>query len=229
MSIVMNIAGFDPLFADFEFKGVITIVVIVIAFVSWISNLISGKNKAQGGQARRQPRNPELASEIDAFLEEVGGGRQDEQAAIELVSDEELHDRRGAAQRRRARNEQARRQAAQEQDHARQPGSGIAGRVGPGSGDLGSNITSHVAEYMEEDHVDGHVAEHLTHSVNEGVGEHLGQFSGGSAAREDAIEARDRTPDEHPIAALLRSPQGVRQAVILTEIFSRPKRNEPHA
>ena len=221
----MHIAWHDPILADIELRGVITIVVIVFAFISWISNLISRKQQGQRGQAGGrppQPRNRELASEIDSFLEEVTGNRPTERATIELVSDEELQQRRGTTRQRRARSERFEKKP----QHLERPGSNIAQRKGPGSGNLGSNLTSHLADYMAEDHVDDHVEEHLTHAVDQNVSEHLGSFSGGSSARSEAIESRGRTPDEHPIAAILRSPDGVRQAVILTEILSRPQRHQ---
>ena len=213
------------------------ILFIVISFAIWIFNLLSQK-KAKGqvdaGPKRPvgPPRDKRVQNEIDVFLKEIGGGRkiqdaQDDEIFIEIVPDEE---RIAAQQRRRVGRTFPQHRSLQPQPvtetpeaqppvHQR-PGSGIAERKGPGSTDLGRDVSQHVSEHMREGMVEEHVQQHLDHDVNESVTQHLGtRFQTPETQRRV-----DRLPQRtHAIVELLHNPTGLQQAILLSEVLSPPK------
>ena len=66
------------------------------------------------------------------------------------------------------------------------------------------------------------VEEHLSHDVDKSVMQHLGTF-GGREPRQAAKPRQDMLAGPSAIVELLKSRHGIRQAVILSEILSRPK------
>ena len=213
------------------------ILFLVISFAVWIFNLIS-QNKAKGrvdaGPRRPAgpPRDRRVQNEIDVFLKEIGGGRkieiaQDDDIFIEIVPEEE---RIGTQRQRRLGRTFPQQRSLQPQPvtempeaqppvHQR-PGSGIAERKGPGSTNLGSDVRQHVSEHMRDGMVAEHVQQHLAHNVNQSVTQHLG-----TSRRDSKTQQRvdPLPPSPLAIAKLLHNPSGMRQAILLSEILSRPK------
>jgi hypothetical protein len=107
----------------------------------------------------------------------------------------------------------------------RKPGAEFADRHRAGRADLGSNVRSHLAEHMQTGTVDSSVQRHLAHNVNQSVVEHLGDTGGASptAGTAATVLRRRTSADAAGILHLLRSRQGIRQAILLNEILSRPK------
>ena len=213
----------------------IPILFVVIAFASWIFNLLS-QNKAKGRvdagpkQPVGPPRDRRIQSEIDVFLKEIGGGRkienaQDDEIFIEIVPEEERagrqRPRRSIQQRQRSPQPQPVTETPQAEPSIHQlPGSDIAERKGPGSSGLGRNVRKHVSEHMREGMVAEHVQEHLAHDVNKSVRQHLG-----TSGRDQKTQQQvDHSPKKsHAIVRLLHDPSGMRQAILLSEILSPPK------
>lgn len=203
------------------------IIFLVIAFISWIINLVSKNNdeaKAGGGRAPRPepPRDGRLQNEIDIFLQEVSGqkkgnARVEEDIPMEIVEVEETPPRRRNVRqqppRRPSRRQEARETSASEHNR---PGPGVAERQKPGSANLGGGVRQHVSEHLSSGDVESHVEEHLAHDVDQSVQQHLGQFSVGESVDLGA-------PGTHPLVSLLRSPSGMRQAILMGEILSPPK------
>ncbi len=201
---------------------------VIAAFIALVSLLGFLKDKLQqaqpadGNQPRRPARQREgnLQSEIDRFLNEVGGkssqrAREEPMEIIEVNESPRQRPRRVKAQ------SQAQKPAAQAR---RKPGAAIAEREGPGSDDLGSDVRQHVSEHMEKGRVARSVGRHLSHDVDQSVSRHLGKFAA-EESRESAGGARAirRSIDPAAIVNLLSSPAGILQAVIMSEILGRPK------
>ena len=93
------------------------------------------------------------------------------------------------------------------------------------SSQLGGDVRSHVSEHMEAGRITEHVATHLDHDVTEGVQQHLGAFGGDDAERFEIIDQRRQqtSATARQIVDLLRDPNGVRQAILISEILSPPK------
>jgi len=203
--------GYESLIAAIDGSVVIYAIIIVIWFLSWIVKAIKGNEaagKAGGGQRQpARPRNRQLSDEIDVFLKEVGGARRvrrrrpppPEEVPIEIVADAQR-----PPQRRRAK-----------------PGVAMSRRKGPGSKDLGANVRRHVKQQMAVGHLDREVDEDLGRGVQSSVASHLGKFRAGLAADLSQPSAPSGTAGE--VMRMLRDREGIRQAVLLSEILSRPK------
>lgn len=223
----------SPLFAvnliAVDFGTVITVVIIIIGFVSWVMQTITGQNKRPGAGGRpRQPPRPRdgrLQSEIDVFLQEVSGKKpRSDEVEIEIVPEPERRPRRVVKQKRPQRPQKARRSETQREKPRSRPGSKIAQRKGPGSEHLGEEVGDHADQLGGG--VRSHLQEHMRDRVDERVETHLG-------SRRPAPEVVDlHLPGTslalaHEIITLLRDPAGVRRAIILNEILSPPKGLRP--
>ncbi len=215
--------------AAFGVGEVIYAVIIIIGFLSWLMQTITGQNKRAGAGGRpRQPPRPRdgrLQSEIDVFLQEVSGKKpQPDEVEIEIVPEPERRPRRVVKQKRPKRPQQARRSEKQREKPRSRPGSKIAQRKGPGSEHFGEEVSDH-AEQLGGD-VRSHVQQHMGDRVGESVETHLG-------SRRPAPEVVDLHLPGTSLAlaqemiTLLRDPAGVRQAIILNEILSPPKGLRP--
>ncbi len=214
--------------ADVAVAGVgevIYAVIIIIGFLSWLMQTITGQNKRAGAGGRpRQPprqRDDRLQSEIDVFLQEVSGKKsQPDEVEIEIVPEQERRPRRVVKQKRRQRPQKARRSEKRKEQPRNRPGSKIAQRKGPGSEHFGEEVSDH-AEQLGGD-VRSHLQEYMGDRVDESVETHLG-------SRRPAPEVVDlqlpgiSLAKAREIITLLRDPAGVRQAIILSEILSPPK------
>lgn len=221
-------------------REVISILFVVIAFLSWIFSVINGnKNQAPGPQAnpRPQPRPPggnrrenELQAEINRFLKNVMGQKPDD--VIELTEDDEVKPQRkprlpAPSQGKRAGAQPpSKKQPAQTEataDAGPRPGGRIAQRKGPGSQSLGTGVQQHLAEHMQS-RVVQQAQEHLSHGVAEKVQQDLGTFSGGEAkAAPPTTTATKPIMSASDITAMLRNPNSVRQAIVTSLILNRPK------
>ena len=203
--------GYESLIAALDGSVIIYAIIVVIWILSWIVKAIKGENAAgqAGGQPRQpaRPRNKRLSDEIDVFLKEVGGARRPrrrrppppEEVPIEIVSDTER-----PPQRRRVK-----------------PGEAISRRQGPGSQDLGAEVRGHVKEHMAAGRVEQEVARDLGRGVQSSVARHLGTFRAGRSTESQRPAATSGTAAQ--IVQMLRDRDGVRQAVLLSEILSQPK------
>ncbi len=200
-----------------DIGAIIAVAFLIISFIGWIMNLITG-NQPKQPQRRRQPQRRQRAEELDTFLEDAGAGKRQPQQnrmphqaeddlVLEIVSEDEIETREREAARQRsrekARQKQMRRQrqAEKRREAAR---SSLENRHVVASEQLGQGVSSR----------------HVDHAVDESVDLHLGSFS---LSDNDEGEESPRH-DTHPIAAMLQSPEGFRQAILLNEILTRPGR-----
>lgn len=208
-----------PLLAD-GIGTLISVVFLVIAFLSWIINLINGQNqapKARGPQNRPQRAGggqDRLQNEIEVFLQEVQGRKrpQDKPRAAAPPVPEQVRERpprrarpkRPAPQARRT-QPAARRQAKPE---TRQPDrKSVQEKVAKELEPLAAGLD----ERHLKSQIDGSVAEHLKHLE-----------SNLTPSLEVLPEVVAEQASAGRIGELLRDPTGVRQAILLNEILSRP-------
>ncbi len=201
------------------------IIVVGMMFISWIAKLVKGNEEDKPAQ-RPRAQNDRLRSEIDAFLKEVSGakggagGDASEVVDFEAAAAPTPRPQRQPQQQRQ--HQETQRQQAQRQRRTQQvkkakrprPGTKMSERQGSRSTTLGSSVREHVSDHMQSGTVDREVAQNVTQSVSE----HLG-------ARSASIFDRPEDGDEgSPIAgqlvAMLKSPEGVRQAILLNEILA---------
>lgn len=216
----------------------ISVLFLVIAFISWLWNVFNGNQNAAGAGQRPQAQaggrkvEPDLQAEINRFLKNVMGQKQGQEDELEVlvVEDEDAPPRRrqksrtkAEAARRKSAAAQARPEGSEGPGEAR-PGGRISQRKGPGSTNLGSGVRQHVAEHMQEGRVLEQAQSHLAHGVAEKVQQDLGAFTGltpvGAAA---TVTSSRQTATALSVAKLMRDPVSLKEAFVLNLILDRPK------
>lgn len=212
----------------------ISVLFLVIAFISWLWNVINGNQNNPAAKGRVNPQanagrgqGKDLQAEINRFLKNImeqkqGGGQDD----LEVLVAEEVNEPPPPPKKRQKRlAASAREKAEKAQDSAqvlesRRPGGQIAQRKGPGSADLGSGVRQHVAEHMQEGRVRQHSQDMLAHGVAERVQKDLGVFSAAEMvpARKQAV-----TVTAADVVKLVRDPLDLKRAFALNLILTRRK------
>jgi hypothetical protein len=221
-------ADLAPLFALDEWTS---IVVLLVGGVIWLLNQLFGREKEvpkppqrRVAQAGGRPAGQSPVDEIDRFLREIASRRQGaEQNAPEMEVLRPPTARRPAAQPRRA---------ARPPQRQAQPLRPLAQAAPP---PVAETARRPLVEAHLESQVAEHVREHLTADVAQHVRQHLGTAPGreaeampsvatglGSLPEPAGVVSSARRSDASGLAALLRTGVGLRQAVVLTEIFGPP-------
>lgn len=216
--------------------GAISLLFLVIAIVSWLWNVFNGNQNAPAAGRRPQPQpggkkiENELQAEINRFLKNVMGQKQNQEEELEVlvVAEEDEKPRR---QKPRSKAEAAKRKNAAAQPKPEgsegpgeaRPGGRIAQRKGPGSANLGSGVRQHLAEHMQEGRVLQHAQSHLAHGVAEKVQQDLGTFTGVNPAGAAAtVTTARQTATALSVAKLMRDPASLKEAFVLNLILTRP-------
>ena len=214
---------------------------LLISFIGWIMNLINAQNPPpapnRGPQRRPQARDRKVQSEIEDFLQEAMGNKKRARAP-EVPSDEIEVLEPGPGQRRRPpgrsqrRPPPARTGGSQQKSSASatrkqgKPGSGVASRHVVPSGDLGKSVTSHVQEHMSQ-RVRQEAEQNLPHAVDQTVANHLGEFTADDRDTRSTVkpvyQSRANVSNPGHLIDQLRNPDGMRQAIMLQEILSKPR------
>jgi hypothetical protein len=223
-------------------KLIFFLIVIVFSGIQSIIKAANEKAAAKqkqarvGGQGGQGGRN-QVQSEIESFLQEVTGKHQPQApAAASRPSDDiqEQRDRERLSNRKqeaavRKRDAQAKsQQAAQKQKQKARSNKGVvptgqSRSRKPNERRIGSMVNEHVDSYIGkhvETYLDHDVDEYVESTITQSVQRHLG---GASDASRPKIASRGSTAGAKKIVALLRDPQGVRNAVLINEILSRPR------
>jgi len=185
------------------------IVFLVIGLISLIRSINQAKNqKEQVNRGDAPARRQKVPSEIEAFLTEVKSAAG---TAAPVDQREQQAARKRAKQRRR---QQARR--ARTQTNTAPPESSQR--------PLGSGISEHVDSYINkhiEDYVDSKVDDLVEVDIIDTVEDHLGNRSMEMpAATKTSSDKRDAAAR---FRELLKSREGVRQAILLNEVLARPR------
>ncbi len=203
-----------------EIKAIFFLIVIVFSVIQSIMK--AAKEKAQKQQQLMNPR-PErrqkAQSEIEAFLAQVTGGAGAAQAVDPREEEERQRRKRDQAEARKRRQLEQKRK----QQVAERRTSAARSQGGQPKKKKRSGIADHVDEYITK-----HVNTHLDHDVNEyveativdGVDGHLGRRENEMPAL--TVTRHENTAAANNIAKLLRSPSGIRNAILVNEILSRP-------
>lgn len=201
-----------PLVLADQIGQYITLAVLVLTFLSWFVKLIKGQDGGAAAQPVRRPREKELRTEIETFLQELTKPEPARPAAPpprkppappRAKSDKPRKTRPAEAQPKKV--ERAK------------PGSSLSQQHLP-SGQLGQGLRSHVSQYMTADRVTAEAQQHVGHRIDEAVQQDLGQ----ATALAMSGAPRTGTP-KSPLVALLAEPGGIRQAFVLNEILQKPR------
>jgi hypothetical protein len=189
-------------------KLIVILIFVGIGIIRKIAEQSAKKRQQQAAGGRANvPRDQrgKVQSEIEAFLQGVTGDKKPPQQ-------EQQRPRRRPRSERQAQRPQQRKP----QPPARKPSPATEpARLSVS----GSSISEHVDQFIGQhvsQHIDHGIEEHVNVEIVDNVQEHLGDrdIAGGQKTGRSA-------PNE--ILALLRTPEGMRQAIIANEILSRPR------
>lgn len=200
----------EPTFAAPDIGTIITLAMILIAFIGWIVNLVSEKAKQQPKRPMANANPPRgnddrFQQEIDKFLQQVGGRPAPQRPApkddflIEVVPENELLQRR--------REERRKQKLSQIEDRHVE------------TSQLGEGVRSHV-EFQMHDSLDEKVRQDVGNRISAVVEADFGESKANAATPMAALV----TVKPHEIVQLLRDREGVRKAIIVNEILARRSR-----
>ncbi|MCR9200469.1 MAG: hypothetical protein NXI04_17680 [Planctomycetaceae bacterium] len=202
------------------------IVVLIILGFSAVQSMIKAANEkakkeqrqAQGGARPRQRAT--VQNEIESFLEGINDPQPTaapRQGSDSIRTRERRERRRQQAEAKKA--EARNRQAAQKKA-AREARKREADRKREA---IGSGISRHVNEYISQhvdEYIDHDVEEYVEATIVESVEDNLGDRSEEMPPLTGQKPTRSAAAD---VARLLRNPEGVRNAILVNEILSRPR------
>ncbi len=225
-------------------KLIFFLIVIVFSGIQSIIKAANEKAAAKQKQARvgghgGQGGRNQVQSEIESFLQEVTGKKKPQAQAAASISGDDIQDQRDRERASNRKQEAAVRkrdaqiksqQAAQKQSQKQKARSnkgvvptGQSRSRKPNERRIGSTVNEHVDSYIGkhvETYLDHDVDEYVESLVTQSVQRHLG---GASDAARPRIASKGSTAGARKVVALLRDPQGVRNAVLINEILSRPR------
>jgi hypothetical protein len=199
----------EPTLAALNVGQIIGLIIFTISVLSWFVNLVQGNQQNQAPRPKNRPRDP-AQSELEKFLQEVVGTKNQPEKKRPAPPVPQQKPPRAASDKKggKAKSQQPRPAAAA--TATQRPGERAAATHLQTSA-LGQGIRSHLHEHMEPNRIGAAVQRDITSAVRDDL-------------RPDATsDALNRAGNIHPLAKALRDPQGVRQAILLNEILSRPK------
>lgn len=217
-------------------REVISLLFVIIAFMSWIFSIINGKQNAPGGRGNPQAgggRRPQkdLQAEIERFLNKVQGKENEDELEVIEERDERPKPRQKQRQKKPAKAPQSSTaqqpsqwaEQSESSAHGPRPGGRIAQRKGPGSTNLGAGLREHLAEQMQE-RVGKQADAYMAHGVAEKVEQDLGKFSINEQRTSTAAVIKQAKPSitASAVAEIVRDPATMKQAFVMNLILTRP-------
>ena len=214
-------------------REVISLLFVIIAFLSWIFSIVNGKQNAPGGGRPNPPpgggrrQQKDLQAEIDRFLNNVTGKKNEDE--LEIIDDDDVEERPQPRRKQRQKNPaQAQRsvkrlEESEASGQGPRPGGRISQRKGPGSTNLGAGLREHLAEQMQE-RVGKQAEQNLGHGVADKVEQDLGKFSVNEQRTSTAAVIKEVKPSitASAVAQIVRDPATMKQAFVMNLILNRP-------
>ncbi len=212
---------------------IIPILFGLFSFAAWIINTVkkSQEEQARRGAANRRPKDQKVRQEIQEFLQQQKSGRPSRPATPQMdpedveVVDEPAGRRRPSPVVQPKKTPKSGRKPAPNSTQTSRPATAPTPAAAPRTpmgqferGQLGSELREHVSTVMAERvkaQADRDLP-HLSSSVPMKVEEDLGIFE----VSKKAVSPR---VSNTPLIDALRNPTTARQAVLMQEIFGRPK------
>jgi hypothetical protein len=219
-------------------EGFFAIAFFLIAFIGWIVSLANQHQnppkRGQGGAGDRQRRR-EVQGEIDEFLTQSRRNRPRQQRREEFVNEDEIEiiepPKRRPARRPPPQGQQrsrTRREIWEEQTQGEDETASSRSRPPIPEQKPNRSRRSQPPQRTPSPslgHLAQQVAQDVPHAVDQSVSSHMGLF--GAAAMTGTRDASETTSRRSSPAVtvlpLLRSKEGIRNAVLLTEILSKPR------
>ena len=200
--------------------SIVFLIVLVISVVSWLVNLVQGSKPKKNAQ-RPRPAN-QGSSELELFLQQVVGGKPEAEPSRPAVP----KPARPAGEKKSGKNKpqpakrpsESQRPTGEPRASSDRPGKRLA-QTHLASSTVGDGVRSHVTSHLEPRNVDAAVQTDVTSAVRRDIDDTVLRDIG----TDGTTAATINRPAAHPLVQALRNPQGVRQAVILSEILNRPR------
>ena len=219
-------------------REVISLLFVIIAFMSWVFSIINGKQNGPGGArpnpragGGRRPQN-DLQAEINRFLNNVKGKENEDE--LEVIEEEPVPRPKPRQKQRQkkpasvpqtsaAQRSLQRAELSESSAQGPRPGGRIAQRKGPGSTNLGAGLREHLAEQMQE-RVGKQADAYMAHGVAEKVEQDLGKFSVNEQRTSTAAVIKEVKPSitASAVAEIVRDPATMKQAFVMNLILTRP-------
>lgn len=209
---------FSLVIAAIDISQIIGICVLVISGLSWLVNVVQGNTP--DGVPRPKPKKPGQKpqtgrSEIEMLLQQLTGEKA-----------KPKQERRETPKPPKPQQPQSDRNRGKSKPSPARPpfnSGGGSSRPAPRLGDNPSLAPSHVGQEARShqigNRIESMVQRDVTNAVQRDIQAAVQHDLGGTLT---SISA-PRTPTVHPMVAVLRDPNGVREAFILSEILQRPK------
>ncbi len=204
--------------------GVVFVIVLIISVISWIVNLVQG-NKPNGKPGNRPRPANQGQSELEKFLQQVVGNKPEPEPekkrpapAPKPVGVTGRDKKSGKSKPQSQRPAAAQRPAASSRPApADRPGARLSQtHLTPTT--VGDGVRSHVSSHLEPRNVDALVKRDVEGAVQRDIGDAVRRDIG----VDGTLLTVQRAP-VHPLIQALRNPQGIRQAIMMSEILNRPK------
>lgn len=201
---------FIPLLADAG-GSIVFIIVLVISVISWLVNLVQGNNP-KGGKPKQRPRPDQGQSDLEKFLQEVVGNKpQPQQEKPRPPKSPRPQGQKKAKSKSPAQQRPAAAQAPVAMDR---PGARLQ-QTHLATAALGDNFRNNS---MDQRSIDSIVKKDIDGSVRRDIDDAVQRDIGADGT----LSSIQRAP-VHPLILAMRSPGGVRQAIMMAEILGRPK------
>jgi len=188
---------------------IIGLIIFTISVLSWIVNLVQGNQQNQAPRPKNRPRDP-VQSELEKFLQEVVGGKAQPERKRPPQPLPQQKPSRAANEKKGGKAKSPQSRPARTETAMQRPGERAAASHLQTS-TLGQGIRSHVLEHLDSNRIGATAQQDLASTAR------------GDLRPDATSDALSRAGNIHPLAKALRDPQGVRQAILLNEILSRPK------
>lgn len=203
-----------------DFGELLPLIVGAIALISWIANKV--KDRGGGGveapDVQPADEGGRVQAEIDRFLQEVRGGHGQAAGANAAAAENVPETPAAAARQEQRRQSRPAQEAAPPEKYQR-----LSERHVIGNRHIDSSVDEGVFEGESSDRMRGLVERDVGHGVEQSVLSHLGPSS---VTEAEANVVRDDGANgltAESLVELLTQPDGIRQAVLVQEILSRPK------
>lgn len=226
-----------PVLGRVGVQELLALVFVLVSVISYIIRTVQGNNQRMPPPVQRpgRRRDERVNDEIENFLQNVSRSSESkrESPRAEESRPKPPGNRQSAPTSQRA---SAKSSSASNQSGNRRP-SDVAPRPVSASSELGGGLKQHLREQMAE-RVVKNAQRDVGQSVSDSVQRHLGTSgrapAGGNVAPLSASDAFDqsstaqsetccKTDRAEALKKMLRSPDSMRQAIIIQEVLNRPK------
>ena len=196
----MSLSMPEPILAALDIGQIFWLIVVAISVVSWIVNVVQGNPQNGAPRPQNRPKDP-VQSELEKFLQEVVGGKRP--AVPQQKQSRNANEKKGGKSKQQ--------RPAKSSSSSQRQGERVVQSVMPTTNFDEGLRSQHLQTTVEPGRIGAAVQRDIDGAVLKDLGSDRSRETG------------QRADNPHPLIAALRSPQGVRQAILLNEVLGKPK------